>query len=445
MHSSQSQQVTETDGTKNNDFPTTPPETINDSPATTPEPTEANPIVYTTTPAITKTTLPATKKTPTTTKTTQAATKMTITAASKAPVAAKKTLAVSEPDKTTGHSKNLKSLSKRMDILKNITGKHSHPDAFIPLNDVSMKKLANMLKPMLTSTTTNIPKKTFSNEKSYFNEIAEIDKRKSKNFPLNVNDDIESFAPQNIQLHTLATCYSKIKNTHNTLLRYSTLLADKIPPLLVVPPIIAVPCTQHFSDQFDKKANSILLKCSNNLSNLVLDELKNIHGCLTTEFNELMSTVRPNKAQMETILEIAETKIKILRTTNDLPPFTANFFIHPDHEKKQTLITPNPILRTFFSTGQRTPSNQSNFRNNNFRGFNSRGARGAFANFQQRQRYFDSGFDFDVDNSSNNYFPPLASGSSFNNQPKRRLSYTDDNESLFQPNFRRPRQYEGYN
>ena len=51
-----------------------------------------------------------------------------------------------------------------------------------------------------------------------------------------------------------------MQNTKNTSLRYSTLLADKNPPLIVTPPVIAVPCTQHFSDNFDKEANQILLK-----------------------------------------------------------------------------------------------------------------------------------------------------------------------------------------
>ena len=260
------------------------------------------------------------------------------------------------------------------DFLRLLTGLASQAAAFLPLQTAGIAPWLATAGPgaaqQLLSPARNLSAQTFTNP------MINITNERSTN-NINVNDMMnygENLAPQatvadeNVQ--QIGNLYAKLINLRATSTRYTTLIASKNPPLVVIPPAIAVPYTSLFSTSFEVKSNNILLGASNELSKLVLIELNGIHSSIEAEYKTLLNQCRPNNIQLNAALEIAKTKIKSVNAINDRPPLDIDFYVRPDIERKQTMMVANPLLRNLHATGQRLPAS-NNSSNNNFNNFNN--------------------------------------------------------------------------
>lgn len=274
---------------------------------------------------------------------------------------------------TSTATPNVEACAVQTDFLRLLTGLASQAAAFLPLQTAGIVPWLTTAGPGTTQQPLS-PARNLSTH-TLTNPMINITNDRVTN-GINVNDMMnygENLAPQatvadeNVQ--QIGNLYAKLINLRATSTRYTTLIASKNPPLIVIPPAIAVPCTNYFSTSFEVKSNNILLGASNELSKLVLTELNGIHSSIETEYKSLLNQCRPNKIQLNAALEIAKTKIKSVNAINERPPLDIDFYIRPDIERKQTMMVANPLLRNLNATGQRLPAtnyaNNNNFNNGN--------------------------------------------------------------------------------
>jgi hypothetical protein len=158
------------------------------------------------------------------------------------------------------------------------------------------------------------------------------------------------------KVQKLGILRARIENIRAAIFRDTYQNCSALPALLVAAPVIAVPCTQLFAEEYYKDINKILLLASRMVSERTISELERIRLILEAEYNETLKSWQPSDEEWEAVRSIVESRTDHNITLRDrTSPENPAFVIPPDVTKGHTLITPNPELRTLNKTTGRIP------------------------------------------------------------------------------------------
>lgn len=162
----------------------------------------------------------------------------------------------------------------------------------------------------------------------------------------NISDD---------KVRNLAKAYANLQNIDNTLAKMSAQSSTGLPPLVVAPPTITVPCGHLFGKEFVDGANDILLRASRDLSDLVTGRLQTLHETIRHEYDAILSDWTPDQSELASVIAIVQQRVRPLNMVQDRPNIgPIEFLTLPEVGSKQTMITPNRAIINYHSTGTRT-------------------------------------------------------------------------------------------
>ena len=126
-----------------------------------------------------------------------------------------------------------------------------------------------------------------------------------------------------------------------------------VPSTLYVPPLVEVPLTKSFSEEWYTEADKISLTASKPLATLTINELARIKRSLQVDYDKLVSFVNPSEDEFQKIYEAVTSTPKEPSSTMKDTPLPLRF---NDREPKGTFIEPNDDLRKIYSTSGLRPS-----------------------------------------------------------------------------------------
>ena len=177
-----------------------------------------------------------------------------------------------------------------------------------------------------------------------FSDILSYNSKPSAN--KNLSDD---------NVRNLAKAYANLQNIDNTLAKMSAQSSTGLPPFVVAPPTITVPCGHLFGKEFVDSANDILLRASRDLSDLVTGRLQTLHDTIRNEYDAILSDWTPDQSELAAVIAIVQQRVRPINLVQDRPSIgTIEFLTLPEAGSKQTMITPNRAIINYHSTGTRT-------------------------------------------------------------------------------------------
>ena len=153
----------------------------------------------------------------------------------------------------------------------------------------------------------------------------------------------------------LAKAYANLQNIDNTLAKMSAQSSTGLPPFVVAPPTITVPCGHLFGQEFVEGANDILLRASRDLSDLVTGRLQSLHETIRNEYDAILSDWSPDQTELAAVIAIVQQRVRPINLVQDRPNIgEIKFLTLPETGSKHTMITPNRAIINYHSTGMRT-------------------------------------------------------------------------------------------
>lgn len=211
-------------------------------------------------------------------------------------------------------------------------------------SQVNTSIAAALEKTVQTKATVNQTKADLSHVPPQFSDILSYSNKPTVNKSL--SDD---------KVRNLARAYANLQNIDNTLAKLSAQSSTGIPPFVVAPPSITVPCGHLFGQEFADNANDILLRASRDLSDLVAGRLQDLHGTIRSEYDNILTNWTPDQTELAAVIAIVQQRVRPISHIQDRPNIgPIEFLTLPEAGLKQTMITPNRAIINYHSTGTRT-------------------------------------------------------------------------------------------
>lgn len=161
------------------------------------------------------------------------------------------------------------------------------------------------------------------------------------------------------RVQKLGIIRARITNIRAAIIRDTGLNATSLPAHLISAPVIAVPCTHLFDEQYYLDCNKLLREASLALSQRTVEELERIRLGLEAEYNAILAGWQPTREEIEAVKSIADHRTEKNKISERAVPENPAFLLAPDPAKGHTLIVPNPELRTLNKSGNRRPATSS--------------------------------------------------------------------------------------
>jgi len=164
-------------------------------------------------------------------------------------------------------------------------------------------------------------------------------------------------ALQNGNVYRLGCLMADYTNLKSAMQRNVHMVAEGIPPVMLMPTNIQSPMpeifTQRFVDTLNKRVLDCSLLCSQDLIDLQREALEDLY----TEISDMETHLQLNGDEQMAVRQIYESRVhpKTVHINRGEAEAAAQAFILPIREKGQKMVAPNPIYTRLRTTRTRLP------------------------------------------------------------------------------------------